>query len=144
MTMLVQKHSLMSFTPAFRVPPVAIRSSISTTLCPGCTAPSCISILSVLYSVAYSSDILGPAPGKLDLLLNACQTGRVIAFFGCWVNKGSHNYPALPLQCTARTWELSWLAERDKWYAKCQSQGCPKYQASSLKACAARKFGGRV
>mmetsp|Transcript_15685 Transcript_15685/g.42547 ORF Transcript_15685/g.42547 Transcript_15685/m.42547 type:complete len:226 (-) Transcript_15685:2208-2885(-) len=50
----------MRLTPAFRVPPVAMRSSISTTRCPGSTAPSCISILSELYSVTYSSEILGP------------------------------------------------------------------------------------
>ena len=54
------RHSLMRLTPAFRVPPVAIRSSTSTTLCPGCTEPSCISIASELYSVLYSSPMRGP------------------------------------------------------------------------------------
>lgn len=33
----------------------------STTLLPGCTAPVCISILSVEYSVSYDSEMVSPA-----------------------------------------------------------------------------------
>lgn len=46
------------------VPPVAMRSSTSTTRCPGCTAPTCISMRSVLYSVTYSSESVAPASAR--------------------------------------------------------------------------------
>jgi hypothetical protein len=37
----------------------------SSTRCPGCTAPTCISILSVEYSVMYSSESVGPAVPRM-------------------------------------------------------------------------------
>jgi hypothetical protein len=46
--------------PASRVPPVATRSSISSTFCPAFMAPVWISILSVEYSVMYSSLMTSP------------------------------------------------------------------------------------
>lgn len=45
---------------AHKVPPVAIKSSITRARSPSCTAPTCISILSVPYSNEYSSDITAP------------------------------------------------------------------------------------
>ncbi|MNR58437.1 hypothetical protein D3C85_1794350 [compost metagenome] len=44
-----------SFLPAIMVPPVAIRSSISTTRSPGFTASVCISTVALPYSSSYSS-----------------------------------------------------------------------------------------
>ena len=60
-------HSLMRLIPALSVPPVAIRSSTSSTRCPALTASACISILSVLYSVMYSSLTLAPNKQDVDV-----------------------------------------------------------------------------
>lgn len=46
---------------AHKVPPVAMRSSITSARSPAWTAPTCISILSVPYSNEYSSEITSPA-----------------------------------------------------------------------------------
>ena len=55
--------------PAAIVPPVAIRSSTSSTRCPSFTAPTCISILSVPYSSLYSAEIVSPGPRNVCYLL---------------------------------------------------------------------------
>lgn len=49
-----------SLIAAHKVPPVAIRSSMTRIFSPGCTAPTCISILSVPYSREYSSEMTSP------------------------------------------------------------------------------------
>lgn len=49
-----------SLIAAHKVPPVAMRSSITRARSPGSTAPTCISILSVPYSKEYSSEITFP------------------------------------------------------------------------------------
>lgn len=55
-----------SLIAAHKVPPVAMRSSITSARSPACTAPTCISIMSVPYSKEYSSEITSPAkPNKL-------------------------------------------------------------------------------
>ena len=48
-------------TTEHRPPPPQLTS---TTLCPGWIAPTCIWILSVLYSVMYSSEIVSPEQGQ--------------------------------------------------------------------------------
>lgn len=57
----------------------------STTFCPGCTAPVCISILSVEYSVMYDSEMVSPAGHRHNRSMHLSCSTYTMPLRACFV-----------------------------------------------------------
>lgn len=117
-----------SSMPARSVPPVAMRSSTSSTRCPRSIAPACISILSDEYSVSYCAQMHSPARQHQQVgMLMACTWGAApVVWSAVRVRRCSSLTP---------TWELSRLAQRNKSASERERQRRAEDEATSLKAC---------